>query len=81
MFLEETFITISLMFTFTIDIKTLSQTSFGYISINSSAILTVSMATESPWKDLSINTSHVSKQSVLAEILGRSTGNHHGTIY
>ena len=48
MFLEETFITISLMFTFTIDIKTLSQTSFGYISINSSAILTVSMATESP---------------------------------
>ena len=44
-------------------------------------ILTVSMATESPWKDLSIDTSHVSKQSVLAKILGRSTGNHYSTIY
>jgi len=44
-------------------------------------ILTVSMATESPWEDLLIDTSHVSKQSVLAEILGRSTGNHYGTIY
>ena len=69
------------MFTFTIDIKTLSQTSFGYISINSSTILIVSTATESPWKDLLIDTSHVLKQSVLAEILGRSTGNHYGTIY
>ena len=58
-----------------------SQTSFGHISINSSSILTVSMATESPWKDLSIGTSHVSRQSIMAEILGRSTGNHHGTIY
>ena len=57
------------------------QTSFGYISINSLSILTVSMATESPWKDLSICTSHVLRQSVMAEILGRSTGNHHGTIY
>jgi len=28
--------------------KNLSQTSFGHISINSSLILTVSMATESP---------------------------------
>ena len=41
----------------------------------------VSMATESPWKDLSIDTSHTSKQLVLAKILGRSTGNHYGTIY
>ena len=39
------------------------------------------MAPKSPLKDLSIDTSHVSKQSVMAEILGRSTGNHHGTIY
>jgi len=59
----------------------LSQTSFGHISINSSTILTVLMATESPWKDLLIDTSYVSKQSVLAEILGRSTSNHHGTVY
>ena len=59
----------------------LSQTSFGHISINSSTILTVSMAMESPWKDLLINTSHILKQSVLAEILGRSTGNYHGTVY
>ena len=44
-------------------------------------ILTVLMATESPWKNLSIDTSHASKQSVLAEILDRSTGNHYGTIY
>jgi len=58
-----------------------SQTSFGHIFTNSSTILTVSMATESPQKDLPINTSHTSKQSVLAEISGRSTGNHHGTIY
>jgi len=59
----------------------LSQTSFGHISINSSSILIVSMAMESPRKDLSIDTSHVLRQSIMAEILGRSTGNHHGTIY
>ena len=41
----------------------------------------VLMATESPWKNILIDTSHASKQSVLAEILGRSTGNHYGTIY
>jgi len=57
------------------------QTSFGHISTNSSTILTVLMATESPWKDLSICTSHALKQSVLAEILGRSTGNYYGTVY
>ena len=44
-------------------------------------ILMVLMDTESSLKDLSINTSHTSKWSVLAEILGRSTGNHYGTIY
>jgi len=59
----------------------LSQTSFGHISITSSTILTVSMAMESPWKDLSIDTSYISKQSVLAEVLGRSTSNHYGTVY
>ena len=59
----------------------LSQTSFSHISISSSTIPTVSTAPESPWKDLSIDTSHVSKQSVMAEILGRSTGNHHGIVY
>ena len=61
--------------------KQVSQTSFGHISINSPSILTVSMATESPWKNLSIGTSHASKRSVLAKILDRSTGNHHGTVY
>ena len=61
--------------------KEVSQTSFGHISINSSMIHIVSMAAESPWKDLLIDTSHVSKQSIMAEILGRSTSNHHGTIY
>ena len=61
--------------------RMLSQTSFGHISIKSPSILTVSMATESPWKDLLISTSHVSRQSVMAEILGRSTGNHYGTVY
>jgi len=65
----------------TVSLLPLSQTSFSHISINYSTILTVSMDTESPWKDLLINTSHVSKQSVMAEILGRSTGNHHSTIY
>ena len=39
------------------------------------------MAMESPWKNLLIDTSHASKQSVLAKILGRLTGNHHGTVY
>jgi len=39
----------------------------------------VSMAPKSPWKDFSIDTNHVSKQSIMAKILGRSTSNHHGT--
>jgi len=59
----------------------LSQTSFGHISINSSMILTVLMAMESPQKDLLIDASHVSRQSILAEISGRSTGNYYGTVY
>jgi len=59
----------------------LSQTSFSHISINSSMIPTVLMATESPQKDLLINASHVSGQSVLAKILSRSTGNNHVTVY
>ena len=59
----------------------LSQTSFGHISINSSMILMVSKAMESPQKDLSIDASHILKQSILAEILSRLTGNHHITIY
>ena len=61
--------------------REVSQTSFGHISTNSSTILTVSTATESPWEDLLIGTSHALKRSVLAEILGRSTGNHHVTVY
>jgi len=59
----------------------LSQTSFSHISINSSTILTVSKATKSPQKDLLIDVSHVSRQSILTEILSRSTGNHQVTIY
>jgi len=59
----------------------MSQTLFSHISINSSMILMVLKATESPQKDLSINASHVSRQSLLAKILSRSTGNYHVTIY
>ena len=61
--------------------KELSQNSFGHISINSLMILMVSKATESSQKDLLINTSHVLRQLILAEILSRSTGNHHVTVY
>jgi len=39
------------------------------------------MAMESPQKNLLINASHVSRQSVLAKILSRSTGNLYVTIY
>jgi len=59
----------------------LLQTLFSHISINSSTILMVLTAIESPQKDLLINTSHVSRQSVMAKILSRSTGNHHVTVY
>jgi len=59
----------------------MSQTSFGYISINSLMIPIVSTAMESSQKDLLINTSHVSRQSILVEILGKSTGNYYSTIY
>jgi len=37
-------------------------------------ILMVLKAMESSQKDLSINASHVSRQSIIAEILSRSTG-------
>jgi len=43
-----------------------------------SSILTVSTATKSPQRDLLIDASHILRQSILDEILGRSTGNHHG---
>jgi len=62
-------------------IKKISQTSFGHISINSSTVLMVLIAMESPQKDLSIYTSHILRQSILAEISGRSTGNYYGTVY
>ena len=61
--------------------RLVSQTSFGHISISSSMIPMILMVPESPWKYFSIDTSHISKRSVMAEILGRSTSNHHGTIY
>jgi len=59
----------------------MSQTSFGHISINSLTIIMVLMATESPQRDLLINASHISRQSVLVKILSRSTGNYHVTVY
>jgi len=59
----------------------ISQTSFSHISINSSMILTVSKAIESPQKDLLIDASHVSRQLILAKILSRSTSNYYVTIY
>jgi len=59
----------------------MSQTSFGHISINSLTILMVSKAMKSPQKDLSINASYISRRSILAEILSRSTGNYHVTVY
>jgi len=59
----------------------MSQTSFGHISINSLTILIVLKATEIPQKNFLINASHISRQFILAEILSRSTGNHHVTIY
>ena len=40
-----------------------------------------SMAMESLQKDLLIDVSHVLRQSILAKILGRSTGNYYGTVY
>jgi len=59
----------------------LSQTSFDHISINSLMILMASIAMESLQKDLSIGASHVLRQSIMVEILDRSTGNHYGTVY
>jgi len=59
----------------------LLQTSFGYISINSLMISMVLMVLESPWKDLPLDTSHVSRQSILAKLLSKSIDNYHGTTY
>ena len=61
--------------------RKLSQTSFGHISINSLMFFTVLKTIESPQKDLSIDASHILRQSILAEILSRSTGNHYVTVY
>jgi len=44
-------------------------------------ILMASIAMESLQKDLSIGASHVLRQSIMVEILGRSTDNHYGTVY
>jgi len=44
-------------------------------------ILMVSMTTKSPQKDLLINASYIWRQSILAEISDRSTGNYYGTVY
>jgi len=61
--------------------EVISQTSFDHISINSSIIFMVSMAIKSPENDFSINASHILRRSILAKISGRSTDNHHGTVY
>jgi len=44
-------------------------------------ILTVLMALEDPWKDLFIDTSHISKRSVLAKLLSKLVDNYYGTTY
>jgi len=36
---------------------------------------------ESPQKDIFLNANHVSKWLILAEISGKSTSNHYGTVY
>ena len=59
----------------------MSQTSFDYISTNFLTILMVSMVLESPKKEILINTSHILRQSILAKLLSKSVGNHHGTTY
>jgi len=56
-------------------------TSFSHISINSLTILTVIMAPRSPYKALFIDTSHISRQSIMTEISGKSVGIYHGTVY
>jgi len=61
--------------------RVMSQTSFSHISINSSTIFMVSKAMESPQKNLSTDASHILRQSIMAEILSRSTGNHYVTVY
>jgi len=41
----------------------------------------VSMALESPWKDLLINASYILRWSILAKISGKPVDNYYGTIY
>jgi len=38
-------------------------------------------STRKPLKNLLIDTSYILKQSIMVEILGRSTDNYHGTVY
>jgi len=61
--------------------KVMLQTSFGHISINSSTILMVLKAMESPQKDLLVDISYILRRSILAKILSRLTGNNHVTVY
>ena len=59
----------------------MSQSSFRPIFTNYLMISMVLMAPKSPWKDFSIVTSHIFRQSKLTEILGKSVDNHYGIIY
>jgi len=59
-----------------------SQTSFSHISTNSLMIPTVSKpASLKPLRRPFNQYQSCLKAIKMAEILGRSTGNHHGTIY
>ena len=62
-------------------LRLLSQTSFDHISINSLMILMALIATESLQKDLSIGASHILRQLIMVEILGRSIDNYYSTVY
>ena len=66
---------------FALQIRSTMQACHKLYSAISPSILMVSMAMKSPWKDLLIGTSHVSRRSIMAEILGRSTSNYYGTVY
>ena len=57
--------------------RMVSQTSFSHISNNSHSLNSY----KKPSENLSIDTSHVLRQSVLAKILSRSTGNYYVTVY
>jgi len=53
----------------------MSQTSFSHILINSSMFFTILTTPKSSYKDLLINTSHVSRRSILAKLLRKSVDN------